>query len=92
MIEFTIRIHLQRTARADRFNQNIIDIQWAKILTGKINKLYLLLLYLHKNNIYSCKWIVFIEKILQDVGLDYIWLSNVVTNINWPCREVQNRL
>ena len=69
---------------------------WAKILTGKNTKisykLYLLLLYLHKNNIYSCKWILFIEKILQDVGLNYIWLSNVVTNINWLCREVQNRL
>ena len=69
---------------------------WAKILTGKNTKisykLYLLLLYLHKNNIYFCKWILFIEKILQDVGLNYIWLSNVVTNINWLCREVQNRL
>ena len=69
---------------------------WAKILTCKNTKisykLYLLLLYLHKNNIYSCKWILFIEKILQDVGLNYIWLSNVVTNINWLCREVQNRL
>ena len=69
---------------------------WAKILTGKNTKisykLYLLLLYLHKNNIYSCKWILFIETILQDVGLNYIWLSNVVTNINWLCREVQNRL
>ena len=69
---------------------------WAKILTGKNTKisykLYLLLLYLHKNNIYSCKWILFIEKILQDVDLNYIWLSNVVTNINWLCMEVQNRL
>ena len=39
---------------------------WTKILTGKNNKisfkLYLLLLYLHKNNIYACKWILFIEK------------------------------
>ena len=35
---------------------------------------------------------MFIEKILQDVSLNYIRLSNVVTNINWLCREVQNRL
>ena len=68
----------------------------AKVLTGKNNKisykLCLLLLYLHKNNIHSCKWFLFIEKILQDVGLIYIWLSDVLTNINWLCREVQNRL
>ena len=69
---------------------------WSKLLTGKNSKIsckmYLLLLHLHRNNIYSCKWILYIEKILQDVGLKYIWLSNNVTNINWPCIEVQNRL
>ena len=69
---------------------------WSKLLTGKNSKIsfkmYLLLLYLHRNNIYSCKWILYIEKILQDVGLNYIWLSNNVTNIKWLCREVQNRL
>ena len=40
----------------------------------------------------TCKWILYIEKILQDVGLNYIRLSNIVTNINWLCKEVQNRL
>ena len=69
---------------------------WTKILTGKNSKisfkLYLLLLYLHKNNIYSCKWILFIEKILQDVGLNYIWLNNAVTDADWLCMEVQKRL
>ena len=49
-------------------------------------------LYLHRNNIYSCKWILYIEKILQDIGLNYIWLSNNVTNINWLCIEVRNRI
>ena len=69
---------------------------WAKILTGKNSKIsfkmYLLLLYLHRNNIHSCKWILCIEKILQDVGLNYIWLSNVVNDVNWLCKEVQERL
>ena len=58
---------------------------WSKILAGKNSKIsfkmYLLLLYLHRNNIYSCKWILYIERILQGVGLNYIWLSNIVTNI-----------
>ena len=42
---------------------------WAKILTGKNSKIsfkmYLLLLYLHRNNIHSCKWILCIEKMLD---------------------------
>ena len=69
---------------------------WSKILTGKNSKIsfkmYLLLLYLYRNNIYSCKWIVFIEFFLQDVGLNNIWLDHTVTNINWLCKEVQTRL
>ena len=51
--------------------------------------MYLLLLYLHRNNIYWCKCILYIEKTLQDVSLNYVWLSNTVPNINWLCREVQ---
>ena len=38
---------------------------WSKLLPGKNSKLlfkmYLLLLYLHRNNIYSCKWILYVE-------------------------------
>ena len=41
---------------------------------------------------FSCKLISYIEKILQDVGLNYIWLNNDVTNVNWLCTEVQKRL
>ena len=69
---------------------------WAKILTGKntkiSHKIYKLLLYLHNNNIYSFKWISCIQKTLQDVGLNYIWISNNIENINWLCREVKSRL
>lgn len=69
---------------------------WSKILTGKNSKisykLYMLLLYLHRNDIYSCKWILCVEKILQDVGLNYIWLNHDIVNVNWVCAEVKNRL
>ena len=69
---------------------------WAKILTGKNTKIsykmYELLLYLHNKDIYSCKWILCIQKILQDVGLNYIWISETVPNIDWLCREVKDRL
>ena len=54
--------------------------------------MYLVLYCLHKNNIFSCKWISYIEKILQDVGLNYIWMSNDVTHVNWLCAEIQKRL
>ena len=47
---------------------------------------------LHKNNIFSCKLISYIEKILQDVEINYIWMNNDVTNVNWLCTEVQKRL
>ena len=69
---------------------------WAKILTDKntkiSHKIYNFLLYLHNNNIYSCKWISCIQKTLQDVGLNYIWISNNKENINWLCREAKSRL
>ena len=42
--------------------------------------MYLHLLYLHWNNIYSCKWILYKEKILQDVGLNYIWLKTLYSS------------
>ena len=69
---------------------------WSKILNGKnskiSHKIYKILLFLYNNHIYSCKWILHIEKILQDVGLNYIWLSNNVHNSDWLCNEVKKRL
>lgn len=69
---------------------------WSKTLTGsdtKISrKLYNVLLNLHKNNIYSSKWILCVENILQTVGLNYIWLDNYVQNVEWLCKEVKYRL
>ena len=54
--------------------------------------MYELLLYLHYKDIYSCKWVLCIQKILQDVGLNYLWIAKAVPNINWLCREVKDRL
>ena len=69
---------------------------WAKILTGKnttiSHKIYKVLLYLHNDNIYSCKWISCIQKTFQDVGLNYKWISYNKVNINWLFREVKSRL
>ena len=69
---------------------------WSKTLTGndaKISrKLYIVLLSLHINNIYSSRWILCVENILQTVGLNYIWLDNYVQNVEWLCKEVKYRL
>ena len=69
---------------------------WSKILNGKnskiSHKIYKILLFLHNNHIYSYKWIVPIEKILQDVGLNYIWLNNNIHNSDWLCNEIKKRL
>ena len=71
---------------------------WAKILTGKNTKIsykmYGLLLYLLNKDIYSCKWILCIQNILQAVGLNYIWITKTVSNINCLCfsREVKGHL
>ena len=69
---------------------------WSKTLTGsdaKISrKLYNVLLSLHKNNIYSSKWILCVENILQTVGLSNIWLDNYVQNVEWLCKQVTYRL
>ena len=68
---------------------------WSKILSGKGTKfsyrMYFVLHCLHKNNIFSCKWISYVEKILQDVGLNYIWMNGYVTNVNWLGDEVQKK-
>lgn len=69
---------------------------WSKLITGKEDKLsykmYNVLLYLHRNNIYSSKWIICIQNILQSVGLHYVWIDNHVYNIKSLCNEVKNRL
>ena len=69
---------------------------WSKILSGKDTKfsyrMYFVLYCLHKNNKFVCKWISCVEKIFQNVGLNYICMNNDVTNVNWLCTEVQKRL
>ena len=49
--------------------------------------------YLHKNNIYLSKWTSAIESILQNIGLNFVWLNNNdILDINWVCREKRLRL
>ena len=69
---------------------------WFKLLSGKNTKIactmYKLLYYLFKEDIYKSKWILKIQNILQEVGLNYIWLDNDVQNIDHLCNTINTRL
>ena len=69
---------------------------WFNLISGKMDKLsyksYKMLLYLHRNNIHSSKWISSIENILQTIGFNYLWIENHVNNVDWLCKEVKERL
>ena len=47
---------------------------------------------MYKKDIYKNKWISKIKNIIQDVGLNYVWLNNDVQNIESFCKSVTNRL
>lgn len=69
---------------------------WSNLISGKMDKIsykmYKMLLYLHRNNLHSSRWISCIESILQNVGLNYIWIDNYVNNVDWLCKQVKERL
>ena len=69
---------------------------WCKLLSGKNTKIDCtmdkLLYYLFKEDIYKSKWILKIQNILQEVGLNYIWLDNDVQNIDHLCNTINTRL
>ena len=48
--------------------------------------------YLYKKDIYENKWILKIENIIQEFGLNYVWLNNDVRNIDTFCKIVITRL
>ena len=55
--------------------RNIPD--WAKLITGKDIKLSIIsyrLLYLSQNNNCQSSWLQYVESILNEYGLSYVWL------------------
>ena len=71
LIDFPIEIQIKK-------NDKILgkNLNWQN--TKISYYMYKLLFYLHNENIYSSKWISCIQKTLQDVGLNYKWISNTV--------------
>ena len=54
-------------------------IYWAKIINEKTEKfsniIYRLLFVLHQRGVYSSKWILTVEKWMNDLGMTNIWLN-----------------
>ena len=81
-------LEIQAKVRMIKYSSKISTDKHSKISF----KMYLVLLYLHRNHIYSCKWITCIENILQSIGLNYVWVNNHVNYVDWLCNEVKKRL
>ena len=69
---------------------------WCKLISGKSTKIsciiYKLLYYMYRTDIYSSKWILKVKNIIQETGLNYIWLNNDVENIDNFCSIVNTKL
>ena len=66
---------------------------WSKLCTGKQSKLsfliYLILVCLHEQKLYSSEWIVFIINVLDECGLSNIWQMQHEVNPEWIKRQVE---
>ena len=54
-------------------------LYWAKLMTGKDIKLSIIsyrLLYLLQNNNCQSSWLNYVESILNEYGLSYVWLNH----------------
>ena len=60
---------------------------WSKLCTGKQSKLsfliYLILVCLHEQKLYSSEWIAFIINVLDECGLSNIWQMQHEVNYEW---------
>ena len=69
---------------------------WAKLLTGKQNKLcakmYSVLLHLCNTGAYESPWLIAIRSILENCGLNEVWLTQSFHNTLWLKKVVQQTL
>ena len=61
-------------------------LYWAKLITGKDIKLSIIsyrLLYLLQNNNCQSSWLNYVESILNECGLSYVWLNQYFISEEW---------
>ena len=59
---------------------------WSKLITGKDIKLSIIsyrLLYLSQNNNCQFSWLNYVESILKECGLSYVWLNQYFICEQW---------
>ena len=54
--------------------------------------LYRTLLCLDQSDMYSDPWITNIKSILQNVGMNYVWLNQDVLSVDWLKNSVKHKL
>jgi hypothetical protein len=67
---------------------------WAKLVSGKRQKISIIMynLLLSDSNIHDYEWLKYIKSSLEDLGLNYLWLSQSVPNINWLKSIIKQRI
>jgi hypothetical protein len=70
-------------------------LYWAKLITGKDTKLSIIsyrLLYLSQNNDCQFSWPNYVESILNECGLSYVWLNQYFISEQWLKNSVKTCL
>jgi hypothetical protein len=70
-------------------------LYWAKLITGKDIKLSIIsyrLLYLSQNNNCQFSWLNYVESILNECGLSYVWLNQYFISEEWLKNSVKTCL
>ena len=65
---------------------------WSKLITGKDIKLSIIsyrLLYLSQNNDCQFLWLNYVESILNECGLSYVWLNQYFISEHWLKNSVK---
>jgi hypothetical protein len=70
-------------------------LYWSKLITGKDIKLSIIsygLLYLSQNNNCQFSWLNYVESILNECGLSYVWLNQYFISEQWLKNSVKTCL
>ena len=70
-------------------------LYWPKLITGKDIKLSIIsyrLLYLSQNNNCQFSWLNYVESILNECGLSYVWLNQYFISEQWLKNSIKTCL
>ena len=67
---------------------------WAKLVSDKQHKISVIMynVLLSDSKKHNYEWLKYIKSSLEDLGLNYLWLSQSVPNINWLKSVIKQRI